>query len=610
MVFVTRHPPLKEASATTFRVTSGGLWVTPAYVVLGTSLPLSIGSSEQTELDLGVRIVGVSETHDVAFLQSAPVRGPGLPVGATSGLHAGQRLTAAAVVGTAEPTTVIGVRTGRSGFEIDLDPGPAGSGRPLLDRDGRVVGMFVAVDGSLGLAVSAEAILFAMAEIVDPEIYEPATILPADRLLYRTLAAMARSAGAYGRAERFDEVARRAEGQDSTNHDTPKLPFEVRELVRRFAAVSDIPDRRLRVQRRAVLLDECRDIVARHGVDPTWEAAKLALLRSSAPEERIVGIALLQVDPDPASIPMLATFVDPDRAPAHIGYEALVALRNAAEMLPDSSLDLIGRAVEIAAGHLVGLDRTDRAGALRPIRKILDDRAAAAASHDGTSGDYIPTVWKLWRDRSVLRVRFLGGNAAQQTEIRALAVEWTWGTGLAFSFLPPDSTEAAEIRIAVTTGQASWSYIGTDALTVAAEQPTISLDVQLPIEGRSRGKVLKELGHALGLLAEHQQPNADLPWDRAAALAVYMGSPHHWTSDQVEHDLLGRYVVPIPPAYRPFDPYSVMLLPFGSELFSRDFPIGTNTELSTSDRAFISELYPPTADPPDAVAELSTPLRS
>ena len=312
------------------------------------------------------------------------------------------------------------------------------------------------------------------------------------------------------------------------------------------------------------------------------------LLGADRAAEQLVGIALLQVEPDAARLGELAAFVNPAAHPSHLGFEALVALRNAADTLPDGHLGELTAALDTATAFLDGQDSTDRAAALQQLRRRVEDRARRRITSD----------WKVWRDRSELRVRFLGGSAEQQAAVSALADEWTAGSGISFRFLPPDSAEHAEIRIAITTGEASWSYLGTDALSVPAEQPTMSVDVVLPLTGRRRGQVLKEFGHALGLVSEHQQPRADLPWDHAAVLATFTRPPNNWTPEMVEQQFLARYEFPTPPEYRPFDPKSVMLHEFAPELFLDGSGTRSNSVVSDSDRAFVARLYPPPADAP------------
>ncbi|MEZ4614045.1 MAG: hypothetical protein R2867_00825 [Caldilineaceae bacterium] len=77
---------------------------------------------------------------------------------------------------------------------------------------------------------------------------------------------------------------------------------------------------------------------------------------------------------------------------------------------------------------------------------------------------------KLWSPGRTLRVRFLDGEAAIWQRVEPFAHQWSDYANIKFAFgNDPD----AEIRISFLQ-PGSWSYIGTDALSIPKDQPTMN----------------------------------------------------------------------------------------------------------------------------------------
>src|SRR5215208_7425623 len=81
----------------------------------------------------------------------------------------------------------------------------------------------------------------------------------------------------------------------------------------------------------------------------------------------------------------------------------------------------------------------------------------------GTSG-----FWTIGR---TLRVRFLEGDPALQRRIQEYAEQWNEYASIRFAFV---GDGPAEIRVAFTPGAASWSAVGTDALLIPIDEPTMN----------------------------------------------------------------------------------------------------------------------------------------
>lgn len=198
---------------------------------------------------------------------------------------------------------------------------------------------------------------------------------------------------------------------------------------------------------------------------------------------------------------------------------------------------------------------------------------------------------KLWEPGRVLRVRFLGGNPELQKKVADVAQQWTQFANIHFEF---GDDPAAEIRVAFMQGKGSWSYMGTDALDIAAGEPTMNfgwLTIASKDEEISR-VVLHEFGHALGAIHEHQHPEVGFKWNVQAVLEYYMGPPNLWTQPQVEFNVLERYSVSVT-QFSTFDTRSIMLYPIPKQFTLGGFEVPwSNTVLSDTDKEFIATVYP------------------
>ena len=196
---------------------------------------------------------------------------------------------------------------------------------------------------------------------------------------------------------------------------------------------------------------------------------------------------------------------------------------------------------------------------------------------------------KLWQNGSVLKVGFMGGDEIIHETVRELANEWTDYANLQLDFIA--EPEEAVIRISFEVGSGSWSYVGTDALDIAAENATMNINPNWPRE-QLRGSILSNFGHALGLLNEHQNPNAEIPWDEETVYAFYSEPPNFWSQAVVYRNLLERW----PEGYfgieRAYDRDSVMHPAIDNALTVGDFETTMNSELSEGDKAWIEQLYP------------------
>lgn len=212
----------------------------------------------------------------------------------------------------------------------------------------------------------------------------------------------------------------------------------------------------------------------------------------------------------------------------------------------------------------------------------------------------------LWNPGRVLHVRFMGGVDSVQHKVAEIAVEWEQHANIKFAF---DDSPDAEIRIAFNLGDGSWSYLGTDALTIPKDRPTMNYGWLHPNTSRTEycRVVLHEFGHALGCIHEHQNPAANIPWNREKVYRTYGGPPNNWTRSQVDANLFQKYGADRT-QFSAFDSHSIMLYPVPKDLTDGVFEVGWNSELSQTDKDFIAAMYPPAGPVAVEIAVGAEPL--
>ncbi|MCC7438833.1 MAG: peptidase [Armatimonadetes bacterium] len=198
----------------------------------------------------------------------------------------------------------------------------------------------------------------------------------------------------------------------------------------------------------------------------------------------------------------------------------------------------------------------------------------------------IIVISKMWPNGSTLRVRFMGGTAAQKNLARQQALWWTEHANLKFDF---NDAPDAEIRVAFNPNDGAWSFIGTDCKGIPLNQPTMNLGF---MDG---GTAAHEFGHAIGLGHEHQNPRGGIQWNEARVIQDLSGSPNFWDEATIRHNVINKYSTNQIRGTE-FDDNSIMLYFFPASWTQGGMATHANEVLSELDKSFIasSQAYPKT----------------
>jgi hypothetical protein len=198
---------------------------------------------------------------------------------------------------------------------------------------------------------------------------------------------------------------------------------------------------------------------------------------------------------------------------------------------------------------------------------------------------------KYWHTNGVrLTVGFLDNPPA---DLRARLIQhmnaWNKTTDVQFV----ESDVSPQVRIARNPGDGYWSYLGTDILSIPADQPTMNLDsftMDMP-ESEFHRVVRHETGHTLGCPHEHMRRELVEKIDPDKAIAFF-GATQGWTPDEVRRQVLTPIEESSLWGTDHADPNSIMCYQIPGTITKDGQPIIGGLDIDDSDFSFMAKVYP------------------
>lgn len=200
---------------------------------------------------------------------------------------------------------------------------------------------------------------------------------------------------------------------------------------------------------------------------------------------------------------------------------------------------------------------------------------------------------KYWHTNGVkLTVGFLD-NPAADLRARIISHMNAWSKTANVTFTESSDNPSVRIARGDAGGGGYWSYIGTDILSIDADQPTMNLQdftMQTP-DSEFHRVVRHETGHTLGCPHEHMRKELVDLVDPKKAIP-YFKATQGWSEDEVrqqvltpieEGSLLGT---PHP------DPDSIMCYQIPGSVTKSGEPILGGSDIDDEDYAFMATIYP------------------
>jgi hypothetical protein len=174
-------------------------------------------------------------------------------------------------------------------------------------------------------------------------------------------------------------------------------------------------------------------------------------------------------------------------------------------------------------------------------------QAAARALPKLKAAFKVESIWDP-QQYPVLKIAFLDGTDKQQQWVQKIIGEHLEPLCSQIEFQWNVPIRESHIRISFKLPKQAWSMLGTDALKIPMNQPTMNLGWLDDDENynappyKGTGQVVKhEFGHAMGMIHEHQNPHDNpIQWNREVVYEE-LRRTNGWDAAQVDNNMFKKY---------------------------------------------------------------------